>query len=96
MQWISKAATNGNADALTVLGEMYELGEGVEQSFAEAAILYRKAAKQRHAVAPYKLGLMYEHGYGFAADIKMAMRWYYQAASHFNEDAQKRLDELRK
>ncbi len=96
LAWISKAAADGNADALTVLGEMYELGEGVEHSFEEAAILYRKAAKLRHAAAPYKLGLMYEHGRGFAVDIKMAKRWYYQAASHFNEDAQKRLDELNK
>ena len=37
---------------------------------------------------------MYEYGNGFDIDLKIAKRWYYQAASNFNEDAQKRLNEL--
>jgi len=63
---------------------MYEKGKGVEQSFTEASNLYRKAAKQRNAIAPYRLGLMYEYGNGFDIDLKIAKRWYYQAASNFN------------
>jgi TPR repeat protein len=39
-------AKSGNAEAQYQLGHCYEKGNGVKQDLAEAAIWYRKAAKQ--------------------------------------------------
>ena len=56
--------------------------------------LYKQSAKQGCAIAPYKIGLMYELGNGAAQDLKMAKRWYHQAANAFNQDAEIRLQKL--
>jgi len=48
---LMERARRGNARAQNRLGELYENGEGVEQSFEEAAKWYRKAAEQRRADA---------------------------------------------
>ena len=46
-----RLAGQGNVDAQGCLGDMYEMGQGVEQDCKKAAYWYRKAAKRgyRHA-----------------------------------------------
>ena len=59
----------------------YLQGEGVEQDFAEAMRLYRKAAEKGYAKAQYNLGVMYENGRGVEPDYEEAMQWYIMAAA---------------
>ncbi len=69
------------------LAIMYDLGEGVPQSFAQAVKYYQLAAEQGHADAQNNLGVMYEEGEGVDRNPEEAMRWYRQAAQSGNRDA---------
>ena len=53
--WVEK----GKAWAQFVLGQQYERGLGVEQSYQQARELYELAASQGNATAQYNLGDMY-------------------------------------
>ena len=55
-------AEQGNADAQSNLGLMYESGQGVPQDYKEAIKWYRLAAEQGHALAQTITGLMYKTG----------------------------------
>jgi len=56
--WVEK----GKAWAQNMLGQNYQDGEGVNQSYQQAKELYELAANQGHATAQYNLGVMYTHG----------------------------------
>ncbi len=71
-----EAADQGKANAQYKLGNLYWLGVGVPQDFAEAVIWYRLAADQGLAVAQYRLGAMYDHGQGVSRDYAEAAKWY--------------------
>jgi TPR repeat protein len=62
-------ADYGDATAQVKLGQMYEEGHGVPQSYAEAIRLYRLAAEKGNAFAQDLLGLMYEEGEGVPQDL---------------------------
>ena len=49
LKWYRMAAEQGDADAQTDLGIMYDNGFGVPQDYAEALKWYRKAAEQGYA-----------------------------------------------
>ncbi|MCR4784117.1 MAG: sel1 repeat family protein [bacterium] len=49
--WYRQAASQGNADAQYMLGNMYRDGDGVEKDWRQAEELYLKAAAQGHAEA---------------------------------------------
>ena len=72
---------------------MYEAGWGV-QDYAEAARWYRKAADQGYAAGQWRLGLLYQQGYGVQQDYLQAHMWLNLAAAQGNEDAAKARDEL--
>jgi len=55
---------------------MYENGEGVPRSSAEAVKWYRLAADQGHAGAQLYLGGIYETGAGVPRDYVQAYMWY--------------------
>jgi TPR repeat protein len=99
-----KAASKGDADAMTELGKMYLSPQGVPQDskqaqqwFEKAAAGYRKAANDDGDIyAMQKLGLLYETGLlGPAPDRNQALYWYRKAADAGDEDAKKRLNQLR-
>ena len=73
-------AEQGDADAQFHLGVMYESGQGVLRSDAEAIKWYRKAAEQDDAVAQFNLGIMYAKG-GSPSYAEAAL-WYRLAAEH--------------
>jgi uncharacterized protein len=75
-----RLAEQGDADAQFRLGVMYESGEGVLRSDAEAIKWYRKAAEQDDAVAQFNLGVMYAKG--VSPNHAEAARWYRCAADH--------------
>jgi len=57
-----------NAWAQTLLGSLYDDGQGVAQDYQEAVKWYRLAAMQGNALAQSNLGMMYSNGQGVAQD----------------------------
>lgn len=87
-QKIVSAAENGNAEALTCLGNMYYNGKFVKRNRKEAIIIYRKAAEKGDEESQYKLGYEYELGNLVKQDYQEAAKWYQKAALQDNPDAQ--------
>ena len=82
-------AEQGNADAQSNLGKMYNYGKGVPQDYKEAVRWYRLAAAQGHAAAQYKLGSMYHYGQDVPRDFVQAHMWSSLAAAQGHELARK-------
>jgi hypothetical protein len=74
------AAEEGDAEAQTLVGEIYERGAGGEPNYAAAAQWYRRAAEQGNTRAQFNLGTLYEQGLGVEADKLAALNWYRQAS----------------
>lgn len=90
----SPVAEQGNAWAQSILGAMYDSGQGVAQDYKEAMRLYRLAANQGNALAQYNLAVMYDVGKGVPHDYTEAVKWYRLAADQGNAQAQYNLGVL--
>lgn len=86
-QFYRRAAEKGHAPAQTVLGYLYEKGQGVSPDPAQAVVWYRKAADQGLPDALFNLGRVYQHGVGVKADLGEAKKWYQLAAAKGSEGA---------
>ena len=73
-----------NAVSNYLLGEMFELGEGTNQSFNTALVYYMKSAEQGNTDAMCKLGNFYEWGQGIAQNDSIAFIQYSKAANAGN------------
>lgn len=73
-------AQQGDKEAQTYVGEIFEKGLGVSPDFAAAAKWYRKAAEQGYQRAQINLGFLYEKGLGVEQDPLAALNWYRKAA----------------
>ncbi len=87
-------AEQGDAQAQTYMGLLYESGEGVPRDYAEAVKWYLLAAEQGKADAQYYLGNMYRDGNGVPQDETEAVVWYTKAAEQGKSAAQNSLGEL--
>ena len=87
-------AEQGDAQAQTYMGLLYERGKGVPQDYAESVKWYRLAAEQGKADAQYYLGNMYRNGNGVPQDEAEAVVWYTKAAEQGKAAAQNSLGEL--
>ena len=85
---VQKAAEQGNVDAQSLLGLLYEYGTGVAQDDKQAVAWYRKAAEQGDVDAQFLLGAMYALGKGVAQDDKQAVAWTRKAAEQGDAAAQ--------
>ena len=81
--WLPRAQ-EGDAEAQTYVGEIYEKGLGLEPDLELAANWYRRAADQGHSRAQINLGYLYESGLGVERDLTIAMN-FYRAASGFTD-----------
>ena len=88
------AAQQGDAEAQTNLGWIYENGRGVPQDDVEAIHWYRLAAEQGDARAQTNLGWMYGNGRGVPQDDVAAVRWYSLAAEQGRVLAQTNLGRM--
>ena len=77
---LHELADQGNARAQFKLGKLYDDGQGVAQSDAEALKWYRLSAGQGEADAQYSLGVMHFVGRGMAKDDAEAAKWFGKAA----------------
>ena len=68
----------------------------MEQDYAEAARLLRKAARMGHANAQFELGLMYAKGFGEDENRSReeAVKWWRRSAAQGHEGAKKALEAL--
>jgi uncharacterized protein len=77
--WLARA-TEGDLEAQTIVGELFERGAGTVPDYAAAAQWYRRAAQAGFARAQVNLGNLYERGLGVAPDPHEALSWYRRAA----------------
>lgn len=77
--WVPQAQ-NGDPEAQTYVGEIFEKGLGVDPDFEVAAHWYQQAASQGYTRAQINLGYLYESGLGVSQDLTKAMNFYRQAS----------------
>ncbi|MDH5216247.1 MAG: caspase family protein [Gammaproteobacteria bacterium] len=77
--WMPQAQ-QGDPEAQTNVGEIYEKGMGIVPDYDIAAVWYKKAAKQGYSRAQINLGYLYEKGLGVKQDLAEAMNWYRKAS----------------
>src|SRR5260370_17057640 len=87
--WLRKSAEQGDPYAQVSLGQMYEFGEGVAQSYASAAKWYRKgeehvADRGGAGQGRNELGLLYLSGHGVPKDYIQAYMWFKLSDSDSN------------
>jgi len=82
-----EAAQAGNAMAQIYIALMYEHGDGVAQSDAQAVSWYRRAALQGRPYAMLQLGMHLRAGKGVAWGEAEAMAWFKKAADSGAVDA---------
>jgi hypothetical protein len=85
--WQSKAS-QGDPEAMTNVGMLYELGYGAKRDFDKAAAWYERAAQLGFVLAQYDLANLYYDGRGVSRDPKQAARWYTAAAQGGHAKAQ--------
>src|SRR5262249_33839461 len=85
--WLPLAEA-GNAEAQTMLGIIYEEGQGVSQDYGAAVTWYRRAADQQHPDAQFYLACMHDCGKGVPIDPAAAANWLTKAADQGHTDAQ--------
>ena len=66
----------GDLVAISNLGSLYAMGQGVEVNYEEAVKYFRIAAKDGHPMAQVKLGNMYALGLGVKTDYVEGLAWY--------------------
>jgi len=88
--WVEK----GKAWAQCGLGEKYQDGAGVDQSYQQARELYEMSASQGYASAQYNLGFMYRDGLGVDQNYERAKEYYEAAARQGQANAQNNLGVL--
>jgi TPR repeat protein/S1-C subfamily serine protease len=70
------AERGDDAEAQFGLGYLYQQGQGVRQSYAEALKWYIKSANRGNVSAQMQLGVMYQDGKGVPQNHVLAYMWY--------------------
>jgi TPR repeat protein len=87
-----KLAEQGDADAQSKLGNLYQEGTGVPQNYTEALKWFRKAVEQGNAEGQFNLGVMYAMGEGVPENKAEAVKWWRKAAGQGHERAKQYLE----
>ena len=77
--WLPKAQ-EGDPEAMTNVGEIYEKGLGLAPDYEVAAFWYNKAAELDFARAQINLGYLNEMGLGVERNPRKALEWYRKAS----------------
>lgn len=81
-------AEEGDPQAQTYVGEIFEKGLGTIPDYMVAAAWYQRAAEQGYSRAQINLGYLYEKGLGVEADGVEALNWYRRASGIVDDDLQ--------
>ncbi len=87
-------AEGGDIDAQFYMANLYDTGDGVEQSYEKAAYWYMKAAKQGDRDAQFAIATLYHDGDGLEQNPVEAYAWYAAAIAQIDEEAQEMQGEL--
>lgn len=85
--WLSRAARNGETDAMVELGIALFNGDGTRPDEAAAAGWFRRAAFRGHPVAQNRLARLLVAGRGVETDLVEAASWHILAAARGVPDA---------
>lgn len=85
------AAQKGDAQAMGVLGLLYEKGIGTEKDPAQALKWLERGAKKGDAPAQNNLGFHYLKGKGVKQNNNQALRWFEKSAAQGLASAQENL-----
>ncbi|MEQ1879749.1 MAG: tetratricopeptide repeat protein [Burkholderiales bacterium] len=69
-----------NVDAVNDIGLRWAMGHEGRQSFAQAMLWWKEAARRGHTVAMNNIGLLYAQGHGVQKDLTQAVDWWHQSA----------------
>lgn len=85
-------ASKTNAQAMYLLGALYEAGKGVDKDMTKAVDYMTKAADMGYGAAECALADMYYEGRGVEQNYEKAVEWYSKAYAQgqLNENAAKR------
>ena len=89
--WWKTAAEEGDASAMTSLGQCYLLGEGVHKDKRKGIEWIRKSAELGNPAAQITLGICYKVGDGVKKNYKEAVKWIRQSAEQGNAIGQNEL-----
>jgi hypothetical protein len=89
LEWLEKAARQGDAKAQYNLAVMRATGRGDFKSDKKAVEWYEKAALQGHAGAQFRLACMHASGRGVSRNIVRACAWMNVAADNGAPSASK-------
>src|SRR5215469_8971801 len=79
--WFARAARQGDAEAMNMVGRCHENGWGVPVDLERAAASELASADCGHDWGQYNFGNLLFDGRGVAPDRRQALRWYLRAAS---------------
>lgn len=80
-----------NAEALFVLGKMFENGEGAPQNFNKSTNYFRRSSNKGNTNATCQLGVCYQMGQGVEQSDSLAFFYYKKAANDGNAWAQRNI-----
>lgn len=85
---LSEAAALGHPPAQLQLGELYKLGQGVDQDLEQARTWFRRSANGGNVLAMHRIGVMTARGDGGPANASDAIGWFELAANRGLVDSQ--------
>ncbi len=85
---LNESAVLGHPPAQLQLGELYKLGQGVEQDLGQARTWFRRSANGGNVLAMHRIGVMTARGDGGLADTEEAIGWFELAANRGLVDSQ--------
>jgi TPR repeat protein len=89
IDWYTKAAERGLAEAQYLLGEFYDNHSYINERYQQKSAKWiEKAAENEHVQAQHKLSYVYNYGRGVHKDHKQAIKWCRKAAEQGYVSAQ--------
>ena len=79
-----------------MVGLLFHLGWGIEQSDEQAIKYFKKAASLGHGPSQFNLGVFLFKGLGTAQNLRQALKWIKQAEKNNIPEAKKFLSLLKK
>ena len=82
IEWFTRAAKQGEVEAMYWLGEYYGGAFRGRHNDRKAFLWYKRAAERGHEEAAWHLGLCYQRGIGVKKNLDIAAEWYEKAGMH--------------
>lgn len=83
--WLHKAAERGDADSLSIIGNMYAEGKGEDKDEEKALNIWKEASAKESQEGLYALALCYQNGKGVEKDEVKAMELFRKAMKAGND-----------